>query len=157
MSTLDRYMYSVTISSVASSPPLPVEADEIEDIFKNDGIQFRQLRTSPISITYLTATDPSNALDPHISENLSCIQSFQVYQLDDADSTSSKSCKVYHSFLPIKIPFSSSNIVATQIQSKIPPRMRRKQERATGRTRRPAPFRNILPNWSTNSRRKEWM
>lgn len=149
---MDKYKYSVTIF-VATHPPLSAEANEIEDIFKRNRILFRQMRRSPTSITYITTINPSNALDPYISDNLSCIESFQVYQLDDTSPVPSISCKVYYSFLSIKIPSFSNHVVEPQDQAKILPPIERKQAEVTGPTRRPSPFRNIFASRPANSKR----
>ncbi|RDI80545.1 hypothetical protein Vi05172_g9432 [Venturia inaequalis] len=150
---MDKYMmFSVSII-VSTFSPLSAGAAEIEDILSRNGILFKQTRTSPVSITYLTTTDPSNALDPYISDNLSCVDSFQVYRLDDAKLTPSNSCKVYYSFLSIKFRFFSNLIVETKHQSLITPPIRRKQAKTTGPTRRPSPLRQALANRGVNSKR----
>lgn len=149
---MDKYTHSVTIF-VTTSPPLSAEATEIGDVFKKDGrIKYRQVRRSPVSITYLTTKDPSNVLDPYISDNHSCIDSFQVYQLDESSPTPSISCKVYYSFLSIKIPSFASHVVDTQIQAKKIAPMERKKTEASAPSPRPAAFRKVLANWPRRPR-----
>lgn len=144
---MNKHTHSVTIF-VTAFPPLSAEATEIEDIFKKDRkIKYRQVRRSPVSITYLTTMDPSDVLDPHISDNLSCIDSFQVYKLDETSPTPSISCKVYYSFLSIKIPSFATHLVDTQIQAKKIAPMERKKTEASAPNPRPTTFRKVLSNW----------
>lgn len=122
---MDNFTHTITIF-VATFPPLATEAQEIESLFLASNITFKQLRRSPVSITYLTTTDPSSTLDPYISDNRSCIDSFQVFQLDATDSPpSSSSCRIHYSFLSIKIPSFSNCVFETQTQNPLPSQQKR--------------------------------
>lgn len=108
-----EFTHSVTVF-VQTFPPMSSEASEIESIFRAAKITFKQLRRSPVSITWLTNTDPSGTLDPHISDNLSCIESFQIFQLDADPAPASSTYKFHYSFFSIKIPSFSNCIVENQ-------------------------------------------